>query len=523
MGDVHHKDLADALERATKVAPRGVVKSAKVRRADRELLLRAGYLQDIVKGWYFLVRPGTAGGESTAWYASFWSFVATYLGERFADDYCLSAVASLELHVGAVTVPSQVVAMTAHGGKTLLNLPHATSVLVYQDARGLPSDVETLDGVRVMPLARALCRLPPAYFHAQPINAELALRAMGDPSALVRIILEERSPTLAGRFVGAYTFIGDDSTAQEIVAATRSLGLAYRPENPFNRPQPALAAGPRILSASAGRIQALFRAMSKPVAAVFKGVKPRPVRDVDLCLRRIDNVYVNDAYNSLSIEGYQVSPELIQRIREGQWAPDMDPSDRGARDAMAAKGYLDAFRRVRSCIRDVMKGADASAVARVEYQNWYRALFSESVKAGLLDAHRLAGHRNGPVYIRNSKHVPPRATVVADCMEALFDCLQAEKNPVVRGVLGHFFMGFIHPYFDGNGRSARFLMNFFLSSAGYTWTIVRNERRDAYLAALERASVHGEIEPFARFLREEMAVDWRLAAGKGTRRRASRR
>ena len=109
MPTTKHKKLADALERAVKAAPKGVLKSAVLQRADRELLRQAGYLKSIVKGWYFLVGPGVDAGESTAWYASFWNFLATYLTERFGDDYCLNAAASLELQVGTTTVPRQVV------------------------------------------------------------------------------------------------------------------------------------------------------------------------------------------------------------------------------------------------------------------------------------------------------------------------------------------------------------------------------------------------------------------------------
>ena len=165
-------------------ARRRASRSAELKRRDRELLAHAGYLKDIVKGWYFLVLPGIAAGESTAWYASFWNFLETYLTARFGNDYCLNAVASLELHIKA-RVPRQVVAITAHGGKTLLNLPHETSILVYQDERSLPSEVAVLIGLRVMPLAYAICRLPPPYFRSNPINAELALRALPDIGALV--------------------------------------------------------------------------------------------------------------------------------------------------------------------------------------------------------------------------------------------------------------------------------------------------------------------------------------------------
>ena len=113
-----------------------------------------------------------------------------------------------------------------------------------------------------------------------------------------------------------------------------------------------------------------------------------------------------------------------------------------------------------------------------------------------------------PVYIRASRHVPPPPEAVADAMSALLDLLESEPKPIVRAVLGHWLFGFIHPYMDGNGRLARFLMNLMMASGGYPWTIVRTSRRKDYLDALEGASADQNIVPFAKFIREEMNMDW---------------
>mgnify|MGYP001600981812 FL=1 len=126
------------------------------------------------------------------------------------------------------------------------------------------------------------------------------------------------------------------------------------------------------------------------------------------------------------------------------------------------------------------------------------------MKAGILRAHQLAGYRNGPVYIRQSKHVPPPREAVLDSMEKLFELIEREPHAAARAVLAHHLFAFIHPYFDGNGRMARFLMNVLLVSAGYPWTVVRVSRRAQYLDALEAASAGGRIEPFAAFLAGEM-------------------
>jgi Fic family protein len=126
----------------------------------------------------------------------------------------------------------------------------------------------------------------------------------------------------------------------------------------------------------------------------------------------------------------------------------------------------------------------------------------------LLQPSDLAGHRNSPVYIRTSRHVPPPHTAVSDALSALFDLLATEEHAIVRAVLAHWLFGFIHPYNDGNGRVARFLMNVMMASGGYPWTIIRMTRRVEYLNTLEAASVEQNIAPFANFIREEMTTDW---------------
>jgi len=70
----------------------------------------------------------------------------------------------------------------------------------------------------------------------------------------------------------------------------------------------------------------------------------------------------------------------------------------------------------------------------------------------------------------------------------------------VRVVLGHFVFVYIHPYLDGNGRMGRFLMNLMFASGGYPWTVIPVQQRQAYMAALEQASVDQNIGPFADFL-----------------------
>jgi Fic family protein len=217
-------------------------------------------------------------------------------------------------------------------------------------------------------------------------------------------------------------------------------------------------------------------------------------------MQRVEDVYITDAYHSLSIEGYRVSAELIERVRQGNWNPDNIREDREQRNALAARGYFDAFQAVKKSLEKVLNGENAGKVVDRDHADWYRALFSPSVTVGLIKAADLAGYRTGPVFVRNSHHVPPSREAVRDMMPLLFDLLTEENEPSVRVVLGHFVFVYIHPYFDGNGRTGRFLMNVMLASGGYPWTIIPVERRNQYMEALESASVNGDIEPFATLL-----------------------
>lgn len=85
------------------------------------------------------------------------------------------------------------------------------------------------------------------------------------------------------------------------------------------------------------------------------------------------------------------------------------------------------------------------------------------------------------------------------------DLLRDETHPGVRTVLGHFMFVYIHPYTDGNGRIARFLMNAMLASGNYPWTVIKLDKRDSYMKALETASVKSKITAFAKCIAEQVS------------------
>ena len=171
------------------------------------------------------------------------------------------------------------------------------------------------------------------------------------------------------------------------------------------------------------------------------------------------------------IEGYSVTPELIDRVREGSWNPEIDEDDRKNRDALAARGYYLAFQKVKKSVAAIINGKPAGALTRETHREWYRELFAPSVTAGILRASALAGYRNQPVYLRGSQHVPPRAEAVADGMIALFNYWRLRKIHSRARRTGHWPLGLCASLCRQQWLEPQFIMNAMLASGGYPWTV----------------------------------------------------
>ena len=492
--------LADSLRVLKGLQDEGVVavRSADLGRTHRERLVRNGFLHEVMKGWYIPARPDQRAGESTAWYTSYWDFCAAYLEHRFSDQWCLSPDHSLALHVGNRTVPRQLLVHTPQGGNKPTRLPHGTSLFDVRYALPDKKTIVVMDGLRLFSLPAALVTCGAGFFEQRATDARAALATIRDASDVLAVLLEGGHSTVAGRLAGAFRNIGREKIADEIVRTMKRAGFDVREKDPFAQ-QPTLNLPPREPSPYVGRLRIMWKAMREPVIEAFPSAPGLPA-DTAAYLKRVEEVYVTDAYHSLSIEGYRVSAELIERVRSGDWNPDKDERDREDHNALAARGYYDAFRSVSRSVEKVLKGGNAGVVAGDEHGDWYRALWGPGVEVGVITATDLAGYRNSPVYIRRSMHTPPPREAVRDMMPLLFELLAEEPEPAVRVALGHFVFVYIHPYRDGNGRLGRFLMNVMLASGGYPWTVIPVECRSDYMAALEAASVEGDIEPFARFL-----------------------
>ena len=115
--------------------------------------------------------------------------------------------------------------------------------------------------------------------------------------------------------------------------------------------------------------------------------------------------------------------------------------------------------------------------------------------------------RNEPVRIKGSDHRPPKYW--KDVMAKMENWEKWSKEnvsaPVVlRAIILHAWLAHIHPFVDGNGRTARAITNLELIRAGYPPIIIRKKERERYIETLSESDSGGDIRSFFELLMERI-------------------
>jgi Fic family protein len=120
-------------------------------------------------------------------------------------------------------------------------------------------------------------------------------------------------------------------------------------------------------------------------------------------------------------------------------------------------------------------------------RNLHRAVVGNAEYAGQWREH--------PVYITGSRHVPPNYVKVPELLDKMIrdhEASPATEHPVARAAMLHFDLVRIHPFVDGNGRTARLLANLDLIRNGFAPVLIDKEDRQEYFTVLERCTLSGE-------------------------------
>ena len=224
-------------------------------------------------------------------------------------------------------------------------------------------------------------------------------------------------------------------------------------------------------------------------------------------LRRIRTFFkVKGIYHSNAIEGNALTiGETRMVVEQG-----LTLAGKTLRDQAEAKNLSEALDFMEDLATATERPIALSDVRQVH------ALILKDIE----DAH--AGkYRQNEVAISGSDYKPPAAQLVPQRMNELGKYIgmvttdPSPKSPVLAAAAVHAWLAEIHPFIDGNGRTARILMNLILIRCGYPICIITREDRLRYYEALEESQAGGDISPLTELMREnveESLEEWQKAA-----------
>src|SRR5208283_3751265 len=182
------------------------------------------------------------------------------------------------------------------------------------------ADLVVRDGLRLFSPAAALVRVAESFFSRNPVETQVVLASLADASDLLRLLLNGGHSAKAGYLARAFRQTGRPALADEIIGAMNSAGYDVRERNPFEERQ-ILGTPRRAVPPIVGRVEMLWESMRGAVMETFPKAPGLP-KDREAYLRAVDEIYESDAYHSLSIEGYSITPDVIDRVRQGNWDPE---------------------------------------------------------------------------------------------------------------------------------------------------------------------------------------------------------
>jgi Fic family protein len=206
--------------------------------------------------------------------------------------------------------------------------------------------------------------------------------------------------------------------------------------------------------------------------AVLKRSRPLPT----IALHKIkESLSIEWTYNSNSIEGNTLTLHETQMVlQEG-----ITVKGKSLREHFEAKNHEKAINFLFSIVDD---NYELRAIDILSLHSLVLNLIEEDF-AGRI--------RNGGVRISGANFIPPNANKVSDLLDELIDFVATnplQLNDIELATIFHHKFVWIHPFFDGNGRTVRLAMNLLLMRKGFPPAIILSTDRKKYYEALNQAN-----------------------------------
>ena len=195
------------------------------------------------------------------------------------------------------------------------------------------------------------------------------------------------------------------------------------------------------------------------------------------------------AYTSNAIEGNTLTRKETEIAIEEKITSGAKPIN----DYLEAINHAKAFEFIRN-----------SAQNNIKIDENYILQIHKIILSGIDDTN--AGfYRSVRIRISGSQTILPNPLKVPDLMRNFSDWLvKKEDDMLIKAIEAHYRLVTIHPFVDGNGRTARLLLNSILLENGYMPIIIRTIDRRRYLSALETYQTKENSEPYYKFMLSAM-------------------
>lgn len=215
-----------------------------------------------------------------------------------------------------------------------------------------------------------------------------------------------------------------------------------------------------------------------------------------------ENMLVEWTYNSNAIEGNTLTISETKVVLEG-----ITIGGKSMREHLEVINHKDAI----LFLEDLVK--NDQPLSEWNIKNLHRLVLKN------IDDENAGAYRRENVLISGAKHRPPEHYLVQEQMEQIVrenNDQWSKLHPVHRAALLHGEFVKVHPFIDGNGRTARLLLNFELMKFGYPPTVIKAEMRPEYYDSLDLAHTTGEYDKFIELVKDcvETSLDLWLSVLK---------
>ncbi|GMQ57733.1 Fic family protein [Vallitalea sediminicola] len=204
-----------------------------------------------------------------------------------------------------------------------------------------------------------------------------------------------------------------------------------------------------------------------------------------------DKLLLDWTYNSNAIEGNTLTLIETKVVLEG-----ITIGGKRLSEHLEVINHKDAIIYVEEIVK-----------SKEDLTEWQIKNIHRLVLKGIDDAN--AGqYRKQNVIISGAKHIPPDYLVLKDKMNKFIKWYMSkdakEMHPIERAARVHGDFVKIHPFIDGNGRTARLLLNLELMKSGYPPIVIKNSERMRYYEALDKAHTMGDYTDFIAIVEQEV-------------------